>query len=208
MQLVSIMILIGIASTPNSPFMTKVSFIDTGNIVLYVTAVLSIFTIVRASVNEIKTSFNGFLSAKGALLYGLFLLISLVSRLFAIFLYFSPSLELLPILWHMKMGRIRFTDFRLEGSTPRMELKKSWKTFYSSRDYPITLLIAISFYFIQIGLMFIVKCWRKGKTNALAQGLDSVISPLNGGVFSIITFTLGNMLLMIPMFNLRHAITK
>ena len=216
LQLIIIILLIGVTLSPTTPLIKikLLSFIDARNVILYFAAIVSILTIIRASLSQLQASFNGYLPIKGALLYGMFLLLSVASRILASLLYFSPIWGLMPILWHWRIGKLDYhVEIRqLEYSDSGLRINDVWS---KAKDYEYVWiehsffpLIFFSLYLLQIFITFIVRCKYEGKSEALGNALDSVISPSNGGIISILTFTLGNMVLIIPMWVLQHILNK
>ena len=66
-------------------------------------------------VRQVAASKNNFLPFKGKLLLALFSLKSVLVRLFAILLYFAPSLGLMNLLRHWTMGKKNVTAGKLFG---------------------------------------------------------------------------------------------
>lgn len=214
-QLIIIMIIIGIALSPTTTVTAMKGTIDPNDWILYVTASISIITIVRASVCQLKASLDGFLSFVGQASYGTFIFISVIARLSATFLYFSPSLGLLPILWHWKFGSIlaesNFVYDTINGR--EIEFQDAWQltedvTYYTWITYDKYGLIFVALAFTQISLSF-AKRWKSGnKRDAFGQALDSLLSPQTGDILNIVTFTFGNLLLMSPLWILKANIAR
>ena len=224
-QLIVICIIIGITSSATTPITTLKTIFDPKNPMLYVTGCLSVITVIRASAGQLKASLNGFLPFKGQLLYMLFILISVASRLAATFLYFAPSLGLIPILSHWEFGskevgvgigtyvdNVEYIYGIIDGQ-PK-PFKEVWKvtsdiTFYTWTTYHYYALIyLILALFHMILITFIVSGKYEFKLDAVGMALDSLLSPALDGISSIFIFTCSNLTLMFPMWILRHNISR
>ena len=214
-QLIIIVIIIGLALSPTATVTGLKGTIDPKDWILYTTASLSLLTIVRASVTQLKASLDGYLSFTGQLLYGGFIFISITSRLSATFLYFSQNLGLLPILWHWKLGSISAeSSFIYDKFYGReMEFQDAWRltenvTYYTWKSYIFFALVFITLAFIQIIGIFTIR-WRSGnKADLFGYALDSLLSPQTGDIANIGLFTFGNLLLTIPLWILKFNIAK
>ena len=221
-QLIIISIIIGITLSPTTPITALKTIIDPHNPILYITAFVSFITIIRASLGQVKASLKGFLPFKGLLLYCGFIMISVGSRLLATFLYMGPTLGLLPILWHWHFGKIKVPARMLNKSLVYAEINDKILTFddtwkvtpnlidYTFFTYEYYVLILIALASLQIIITFLMK----GRTNngenldIFGQALDSLLSPAIHGVVNVAIFAIGNLILMIPMWILRHNIAK
>ena len=115
-------------------------------------------------VRQVAASKNNFLPFKGKLLLALFSLISVLVRLFAILLYFAPSLGLMNLLRHWTMGQKNRTDSKLFDAINgnQKQFEDIWEptpeythyTVYSLKEYFIAFII---FFAVHPFLIFAVK---------------------------------------------------
>ena len=220
-QLVIVCAIIGIASSPTTPITAVVQIVDPKSPILYMTAILSLSTIIRSSVGQVKASKNGFLPFKGVLLYVLYMTICVCSRLIAVLLYLAPSLGLLPILYHWKLGSIgvalrasrRSLIYDEPGAGNTMYFKDKWLLtpdiqYYVGFTYEYYAIALIILALSQILLTFIKHSKNANKSVAFRIALDSLLCPTIERTFSIITFALGNVTLLFPMCILKHYMAK
>lgn len=146
------------------------------------------------------------------------MIISTGSRVLATFLYFAPSLGLLPILYHWQFGSIGTSEYWryvYDNDDEVIYFKDQWQlsdnlidyTWLSYQHYAI---IYACLALIQTGAVIIINVKAKKMKNfeALGKGLEFVLCPPIDGIFHLAAFTLGNLVLMIPMWILRHNIAK
>lgn len=210
-QLTTIIIIIAIYSTPTLTVESlKNTIIDPENVAIYLTALLSSFTIIRTSINDIKAEFNGQLSFKAALIYGTFTFINLASRTLATFLFFTPSLGLIGSLYHGKMGQMTFL---LSNSYERnIRVIDIWKMAQISDFIYITPQGYFSIFLIlvvlQIWIMYNIIHKKYGKVDSFGYALDTITSTSHKRISSLVIFTFGNLVLTFPLWILSHNISK
>ena len=94
-----------------------------------------------------------------------------------------------------------------------MEFQNAWVptkdvTYYTWKSYNFYALTFIVLAFTQIIVTFTLR-WKNGrKTDIFGHVLDSLLSPQTGDIFNIISFTLGNLLLTLPLWILKFNIAK
>jgi hypothetical protein len=69
-------------------------------------AALSVFSLTHGHVKHIAAEKNNYLPMTGKLLQMAFAILSILSRILSILLYFAPSLGLANLLMHWKMGQL------------------------------------------------------------------------------------------------------
>ena len=121
---------------------------------------LSIVSILIGEVHQVGASKNNYLPFRGKILLILFSLTAVMVRLTAILLYFSPSLGLLNLLMHWKMGQKAVNGdkiFDVKDGAPKL-FREVWKqtsesiefTTYTLKTYYEIFLFFIPIHFILI----------------------------------------------------------
>ena len=121
---------------------------------------LSIMSILIGEIHQVAASKNDFLSLRGKSLLAFFSLTAVLIRLSAILLFFEPSLGLMNLLMHWKMGQKEADSgviFDVIGGE-EIEFKNVWTstpnytdyTIYSLKTYYVTFII-----FAVIHLIFV-----------------------------------------------------
>jgi hypothetical protein len=77
---------------------------------ILLSAALSLFSLTRGHVKHITAEKNNFLPMTGKLLQMTFAILSILSRILSILLYFAPTLGLANLLMHWKMGQLTVAD--------------------------------------------------------------------------------------------------
>ena len=112
---------------------------------------LSIMSILIGEIHQVAASKNDFLSLRGKSLLAFFSLTAVLIRLSAILLFFAPSLGLMNLLMHWKMGQKEADSgviFDVIGGE-EIEFKNVWTstpnytdyTIYSLKTYYVTFII-------------------------------------------------------------------
>ena len=134
---------------------------------------LSIISLSLSSIQQVVVEKNNFLSLTGKLIVLTFGTLSTFVRLFAIFLFFAPSVGLINLLMHWKMGQIETKEF-ISFDVINGEIKyfdEAWNTTPNYTDYTIVYLWT---YFVTfLCLIFLHYILVYGVKLAFAQGFRS-----------------------------------
>ncbi len=77
---------------------------------LLISACWSIISIILGYLQSVAKLKNGFLPVQGKLILSLFVLISCIARICGIIAFFVPSLGLMNVLMHWKMGKLNISS--------------------------------------------------------------------------------------------------
>ena len=110
-QLVIIVLLILVQNSRTSTIPPHLSsnFLADEDWFLYTSAVLSFFSLVRGQFGLVKAEKKGFIPTLGWVILPAYFAICTAARVFAIMIFYAPSLGLMDMLYHRKMGLIGAT---------------------------------------------------------------------------------------------------
>lgn len=148
--------------------------------IILASACLSILSLSLGVIQQAAAAKNNFLPWRGKVLLTIFSVTSLLVRLVAIMLYFAPSLGIINLLWHWKIGQkdskmIKPFDV-IEGKSINFE--DVWVITPNYTDYTIFGLWTYYVAFmvlatIHFALIFVLK-WKTDSFKSTANQLDRI----------------------------------
>ena len=138
-QLVLLAIIIEFART-SSPILAGFNkvFVEEGSSLVYISALVSVFSLVRGPIAYLKSLKNGFLGIIGCLILIFYFAIGTMMRLFMIMLLFTPVLGLFDTMNHYTRGKMEMEDTFVRivyDPLPQQTYGQLWNDNYIIKEY-------------------------------------------------------------------------